>query len=305
MQDFNPTIMKLSAAKVLSFLGLAFFFSCRHKSTFPESPTAKTLLWEVSGNQLPDPAYFLGTMHMMCANEAVLSPNVKAVLREVDQVYLEVDMDDIAELMSGMTNLSMKEGKTLADFLSADDYGKVKTFFETHQPAMPFSVLERQQPMMISSGLYELFLECDQKNGIDLRIIDEASRLKKPTKGLETMAFQSSIFDSIPYDEQAKELVKLIDSIGKYKAAMNEMIAVYREQDVDKLHDLTTREESGVNSYLDLLLYDRNRNWVNQFKNIAFGKKTLFAVGAGHLGGEKGVLNLLRAKGYSVRPLEN
>ncbi|WP_165958079.1 TraB/GumN family protein [Segetibacter sp. 3557_3] len=297
--------MKLSAAKVFSFLGLALFFSCRQKTNIPESPTSKTLLWEVTGNQLSSPAYFLGTMHMMCANEAVLSENVKAVIKGVDQIYLEVDMDDIAELMSGMTSLSMKEGTTLADLLTPQDYEKVKLFFETHQPAIPFKILERQQPLMTSSGLYELFLDCDQKNGIDLRIIDEASRLKKVTKGLETMAFQSSIFDSIPYQEQAKELVKLIDSIGKYKSAMNEMIGVYREQDIEKLHDLTTREESGVNSYLDLLLYDRNRNWVKQFRDIALNKKTLFAVGAGHLGGKQGVLNLLRQQGYAVRPLMN
>src|SRR5687767_12077721 len=128
--------MKLTAAKVFSFVGLALFFSCRQKTSIPESPTAKTLLWEVSGKQLPAPAYFLGTMHMMCANEAVLSQNVKAILKDVDQVYLEVDMDNIAELMSGMSSLSMKEGKTLADLLPENDYIRVREFFENYQPSM-------------------------------------------------------------------------------------------------------------------------------------------------------------------------
>lgn len=240
----------------------------------------------------------------MCAEDAVLSDNVKTILKQVDQVYLEVDMDNMGELLEGVTSLQMKDDKTLADIIPSGDYLRVKTFFEQHQPGMPFSILERQQPMMIASSLYELFLPCEKKNGIDLRIIDEASRQKKETKGLETMAFQSSIFDSIPYVEQADELVKTIDSIGKYQLSVQKMIEVYRSQDIEVLHDLTTQEEAGIKSYLDLILYDRNKNWVHQFPSIA-KRSTLLAVGAGHLGGERGVIHLLQQQGYSVRPLVN
>jgi len=297
--------MKVSVPKLLSILGFAFLFSCKQKVLVPVSPTNNTLLWEVSGNGLKTPSYFLGTMHLMCADDAVLSSGVLTVLKHVQQVYLEVDMDDLSELLSGVTSLAMKNGTTLSDLLNEDDYQKVRSFFENYQPGMPFKALERQQPMMISSGLYELFLDCEKKNGIDLRIIDEASRLKLPTKGLETMAFQSSIFDSIPYEKQARDLVKTIDSIGKYKAAMDEMVKIYRDQDIEKLFELSKAEDSGVNNHLDLLLYNRNENWVKQFDGIAKKHTTLFAVGAAHLGGEKGVLALLRLKGYTLKPLVN
>jgi uncharacterized protein YbaP (TraB family) len=199
----------------------------------------------------------------------------------------------------------MKGDNVLADLLSPDEYEKVKSFFQYHQPSLPFSILERQQPMMLASSLYELFLSCEKKNGIDIRVIEEAAKRKKETKGLESMAFQTSILDSIPYEEQAKELASTIDNIEKYKAALDELVKAYKLQDVDHLHQLSTKEESGVGNHLDLLLYDRNKRWADQFEVISKQKSTLYAVGAGHLGGEQGVINLLKQKGYTVRAIEN
>jgi uncharacterized protein YbaP (TraB family) len=244
-------------------------------------------------------------MHLMCAEDAVLSRNVKRVMQHVSQIYLEVDLDNAGELLGGMIDLAMKEDKQLSDYLEQEEYMRVKNFFERNQPRLPFSLLERQHPLMLSSSIYEMFLPCEMKNGIELRIVQEASRLKKETMGLETLAFQISIFDSIQYDQQAKELVKTIDSIGKLKQNMEEMMAVYKSQDVERLHELTMQDESGVSNHLDLLLYNRNHNWVNQFAAIASLSPTLFAVGAGHLGGEQGVLDLLRKKGYRTRAVVN
>ena len=297
--------MEFSKRGLLSLLSITFLFSCRGKQTFSTATDNNSLLWEISGNGLTQPSYFLGTMHLMCAEDAILSTNTKGIIKQVSQVYLEVDMDNMGELLSGMMDLNMKDGKTLNDILPPYEYEKVKTFFEQYQPNLPFSVLERQQPMMLASSLYELFLTCDKKNGIDLRVIDEASKQKKQTKGLETMDFQTSILDSIPYEEQATELAKTIDSIDKYKASLDELVKVYKKQDIQKLHDLSTKEDSGTGGYLDLLLYDRNRRWVEQFEKISKENSTLYAVGAGHLGGDKGVINLLKQKGFTIRPIVN
>ena len=297
--------MKLSTIKTLSLVGLTLFVSCKLRPAFPTAKNGKSLLWEVSGNGLKKPSYFYGTMHLMCAEDAVLSTTVHKIIKRVSTIYLEVDMDNAGELVGGLLDLSMKNNGQLSDYLGTDDYARVRAFFEKFQPGLPFSMLERQHPLMLSSSLYELLLPCEKKNGIELRIIDEAYRQKKETYGLETLAFQTSIFDSIPYQQQAEELVKTIDSIGKMRQTMNEMLAVYKQQDLDKLQTLSMQEESGINSHLDLLLYSRNRNWVQQFDTIAANGSTLFAVGAGHLGGVDGVLDLLRKKGYQIRALEN
>ena len=267
--------------------------------------SGKSLLWEISGNGISKPSYFFGTMHLMCAEDAELTETIKSLIKNVDQIYLEVDMDNASELLTGILDLRSKSGKTLQAVLSAQDYNRVKKFFEKFQPTVSFSVLELQPPLMISSSLFELLLPCERKNGVEIKIIDEAYKEKKETKGLETIAFQSSIFDSIPYEDQAKDLVKSIDSLEKNRKAMHEMIQVYKDQDIEKLYSLSAGEESSTSGYMDLLLYKRNQNWVNQFASIAKDSSILFAVGAGHLGGEKGVLSLLRKKGYIVRPLVN
>jgi len=244
-------------------------------------------------------------MHLMCAEDARISERVGAIIKSIDQVYLEVDLDNAAELLSGMLELRKSNGKNLRSVLDEPDYVKVKTFFEKYQPAIPFSVIELQPPLMISSSLYEILLPCEQKNGVELKIIEEAYKQKKETKGLETIAFQASIFDSIPYELQAKELVSSIENLENNRSSMNEMITAYKEQDIEKLYNLSVQEQGGLGNYLDLLLYRRNRDWVEKFAGIVREGPALFAVGAGHLGGDQGVLNLLKEEGYSVRPIAN
>jgi uncharacterized protein YbaP (TraB family) len=288
-----------------AFFSILAFLSCKNKNMFVTQKNGKSLLWEISGMELRQPSYFLGTMHLMCAEDVVLSPNVQMLIKNVDRVYFEVDLDNASELFSGLLELRSKNGKTLSNTLNEEDYNKVKSFFEKFQPDVPFSVLEMQPPLMISASLYELLLPCEQKNGVEIKIVDEAYKQKKETRGLETIAFQASIFDSIPYADQANDLVKAIDSLEKNRKTMAEMIKVYKEQDIEQLYAMSSNDDSGVSNYIDLLLFKRNRNWIGQFPAIAKDLSTLFAVGAGHLGGEQGVLQLLRAQGYTVRALVN
>lgn len=297
--------MKKTISAIVSLVGIAVFFSCRNKLVFATAPANKSLLWEVSGKDLKKASYFLGTMHLMCAEDAALSENVKKLIKNVDHIYLEVDLDNASELLSGIMDIEKNNGHSLSETLSANDYNKIKSFFEKYQPSVPFSVFEKQPPLMISSALYEFLLPCEQTNGIEMKIIDEAYKSKKPTKGLETIEFQSSIIDSIPYEDQAKELVTMLDSLDKNRSSMQEMLKVYKAQDIEKLHDLSVSDQSITHNYLDLFLYNRNKNWVKRFPAIAKDSVTLFAVGAGHLGGEKGVLDLLKKEGYTVRPIVN
>jgi hypothetical protein len=84
-----------------------------------------------------------------------------------------------------------------------------------------------------------------------------------------------------------------------------DMMKAYKEQDLDKLGEMITKSESGMMEYQDLLLNNRNRNWVEKLKKIMPDHAVVVAVGAGHLPGEKGVISLLRKAGYTVTPVEN
>jgi uncharacterized protein len=122
------------------------------------------------------------------------------------------------------------------------------------------------------------------------------------------MAYQLSIFDSIPYEVQAKQLVAFIaDENTEEKAGKDydEMANAYRNQELGKLEALINKEEFGVGNFTDLLLYNRNKNWVSTMERIFSSSSVVIAVGAGHLPGQKGVINLLRQAGYTVEPIEN
>ncbi|HMK25356.1 MAG TPA: TraB/GumN family protein, partial [Chitinophagaceae bacterium] len=90
-----------------------------------------TLLWKISGNGLEKPSYLFGTIHMLCADDAVLSDNMKKAISSCDQVYFEVDMDNLFEMIGAIGKMKMNGDTTLQDLLSKDDYKKVKSYFES------------------------------------------------------------------------------------------------------------------------------------------------------------------------------
>ena len=117
----------------------------------------------------------------------------------------------------------------------------------------------------------------------------------KTVDGLETAAYQMSMFDSIPYDVQARMLVASIQQNDQgADEDYRKMIDLYKAQDITAMGALITEEGDELANYEQLLLTNRNRNWIPVMANMMSKKATFFAVGAGHLGGSKGVIALLR-----------
>jgi uncharacterized protein len=264
-----------------------------------------TLLWEISGNGLKQPSYLFGTMHLLCADDAKLSINLKKAIREADRIYFEIDMDDMSQMMSALKYARMNDNTKLSDLLTEQEYARVRAYFDKNKSILPFSMMERLKPYMLTSLIGENGMECEKTNGMEMIIMQEANKYDKEIKGLETAEFQAGLFDSIPYQKQAKELLSYIDSIDVHKNTTSELVKVYREQNLQKMEDLTVKTEGGIGEYLDLLVYNRNRRWLEQLKEIMVDKPTLIAVGAGHLPGQAGMINLLRMAGYTVKPLKN
>ena len=211
--------------------------------------------------------------------------------------------------MNGMLNsmkyMRMKDNKTLADLLRPAEYQKVKSYFNNQGTILPFSMLERFKPLLISSLIEENGLDCKLTNGMELVILTEAHSRSKKINGLETAAFQAGLFDSIPYEQQARDLVNYIDSLDFYKKMTSELVATYKNQDLDKIDSLTRTGDASIGNNLNLLLYDRNRKWADSLEHILPGHSVLLAVGAAHLPGENGLINLLRKKGFELTPIKN
>ena len=111
------------------------------------------------------------------------------------------------------------------------------------------------------------------------------------------------MFDSIPYDVQAKELLKSIDSLATYRRYFDTMVTVYKQQRLDELAKQMNDPEFGMAEQQDVLLDRRNKNWVDQLKLLMKEKSLFVGVGAGHLPGEQGLIQLLRKAGYTVEPV--
>jgi len=274
------------------------------KQTVSAKP-ANTLLWQISGNGLRQPSYLFGTMHILCAEDAKLSEGLKGVIKKSLKVYFEVDMDDMAEMMGAMKYMRMNDGVKISDLLTKEEYARLENHLKKSKTPMPLSMINRFKPFLISGLLSEQNMGCEKTKGMEQLIMTEASLHDKQIFGLESIEFQASLFDSIPYDRQAKDLIKYIDSMETYQKNTLEMVDVYRKQDLQKLDSLMLKSDPGMEEFMDLLLYSRNRKWVQQMPNFMMEGSLLFAVGAGHLPGEQGVINLLRKKGFKVTPMVN
>src|SRR6187200_2400091 len=270
-------------------------------------PLQKSLLWEISGNGLTKPSYLYGTIHMICKDDATLGDSLVAAIQRCDRVYFEVDMDNLMEMLSALKDFKMRNDTTLADLLSKEDYEKVKVYMESKGGPLPFSKLETYKPMLASSLLMESGIGCEESVAMEQLIMEEAKKSKKRIEGLETMSYQASIFDSIPYKLQAEQLLKYVNDSGSKSEAdkqFEEMVEAYKAQDIEKLGEYVKEEDGDLGNYEDILIYNRNRNWVQKLKTVMPEKSLTVAVGAGHLAGEKGLIKLLRKEGYTVKPVK-
>ena len=293
-------------------LWLSLFAALGMTACSPASKTSapvatNTLLWRISGKNLSKPTYIFGTMHMLCADDIQLSDSLKQAIRGADKVYLELDMDDMMQVLGAMSHMTMRNDTTLADLLTAEEYKKVKSFFQENSGLIPFTMLEKFKPLLIESMILKETATCDNMIVMEQLVMEEARENKIEIKGLETMDFQLGIFDRIPYKLQAEQLVKMVENAGHDgdDKEMKELTEAYRQQQLDIMDDLTKKEDMGIQNFTDLLLYNRNADWANKLAGLMPANSLVVAVGAGHLPGEKGVLNLLRKAGYRVDPVKN
>ena len=269
---------------------------------------ANTLLWKISGKNLSKPSYIFGTMHMICANDIELSDSLKNAIKNSTNVYLELDMDDMWQMMGAMMHMTMRGDTTLSELLSTEDYKKVKDYFKEHSSLIPFSLMEKYKPLLVESMIMEQATPCDNMIVIEQLVMEEAKKSNVDIKGLETFDYQLGIFDKIPYKLQAQQLVKMVDEAkagkGNDEDEIKMLTDAYRNQEINKMDELT-KEDPTIGGFTDILLYDRNANWAKKLQELMPGNSLVIAVGAGHLPGKKGVLNLLRQAGYKIEPVKN
>ena len=270
----------------------------------PTNKDDNTLLWEISGNHLSKPTYLFGTFHLMCKEDIHFSKELKTAVTNAEEVYFEMDLDDPSNTLGALFFMNMKDGKALKDLYTDIEYTRLDHYFEDSL-AISLAIFQHMKPSFLEAMLYPKMMPCKTMSGIEEELLKIATEQKKEIKGFETIQFQASVFDSIPYTNQAKDLLKTIDSIDTYKKYFDTMLNVYKTQQLSEIETMFTKAEFGMQKNQDILLDNRNKNWVEQLNKILPAKNLFIAVGAGHLVGEKGLIALLRKAGYTLRPLLN
>ena len=305
---FALFLQKRKRMKKMIFYGLlmTLFFGCKAQKvpSFVQNANGNTLLWEVSGKGLDKPSFLFGTFHLLCKQDIHFSDQLKKAFNYSDEIYMELDMDDPSTMLGGMLYMNMRGDTTLSDLYTAQEYTRLKKYF-SDTLKMPLTLLQKAKPYFLVALLYPRMMNCSSPAGVEEELVKLAKDDKKDIQGLETMQFQASVFDSIPYEWQAKELLKNIDSFSVNKQEFGAMVDFYKKQEMDSIKTMLGKSEFGSDKYDDLLLNDRNKKWVKKLDTIMKKESVFVAVGAGHLVGDQGLISLLRNQGYKVTPLGN
>jgi uncharacterized protein YbaP (TraB family) len=197
--------------------------------------------------------------------------------------------------------MMLPQGKTLKTYLNDEDYKLLNDFFTTKN-GTGIAMFDGMKPLVLVSMVDMALLSCPIQS-YEIIFTKMAVESKKEIRGLETISFQMAIFDTIPYEKQLQQLVDMVRKKDLALKEFNDMVTLYKNQDIDGLLKLTRESQWNFNEYEDIFINNRNANWIPIIANAAKEKSTFIAVGAGHLGGDKGVLQLLRNNGYTVKPL--
>jgi len=306
--------------KIIYALVLVFLvsFNAKSQTEIAVTETNKTttdtlensLLWKITGNDLEKPSYLYGTIHMIAKDKFFVTENTEKAIAETERMTFEINMEDMNNMgmmMSMMMNAFMKDGGSLKKLLTEEEYALVKVKFD--EIGLPIALFDRVKPMFTS-----MMTSMDLSGGnpmegggdvvsYEMEFMEKAKARKMEMQGLETVEYQMSMFDSIPYEAQAQMLVESVQA-GDVSSAetdqMAQMVALYTAQNLNGLSELISAEEGGMGEYEDILLVNRNKNWIPVMGEQMKTKSTFFAVGAGHLGGEEGVIRLLRKEGYTL-----
>lgn len=277
------------------------------------------LLYRISGNGLAKPSFIIGTHHLANVSFVEKIPGVKDALAQTDQVYGELNMDVTANpdsLKALQAAMLLPEGQTLKTVLTAEQYQRLDAFLTKmmgtglSNPQVE-AQMGRLTPMALSTQLTILMYlmkhmgEFDPSNGFDQYFQTQAKQNNEPVGGLETLGFQTRVlYGGRPMERQAELLMCLIDNEEFNANMLEEMTKAFYAQDLDAVKEaMDAKLGTGCDATPDeeaRLIDNRNADWLTKMPAIMTSKPTFFAVGAGHLPGQKGVLEGLKGLGYTV-----
>jgi len=295
----------------ISLLAALLLFSCKGPKSAAQQTDVlpQALLWKIEGADLQQPSYLFGTIHMIPKEDYFLPSGFDDAFDKSKNVVFEIDLDEMSgmgSLMGMLSNLMMNDGTTLEDLLTEQEYKEVSAYFD--DMGIPMFLLSKVKPMFLSMlaeiNMDPADMQSDEVVSYEMEFYERAQKEGKDVGGLETMQYQMSLFDSIPYKDQAKMLVDAVRGTNTDSDMFDQTVEMYKQQNIGAMLGMMDEAPSGDEaSYEDILINHRNQNWIPIMSKMMKSGSVFFAVGAGHLAGDQGVINLLKKQGYKVTPV--
>jgi uncharacterized protein YbaP (TraB family) len=263
-----------------------------------------SLLWEISGNGLSQKSYIFGTIHIIDKANYFVCDSLKKCLKNCDILVTEVNLKiPLTEQLNLMNKLYLPDGRTIQSYLSEADYKLFKTYLlDTFQiDQSKFDKYVRIKPFFLISILIKE--QGGKMKSYEKELLKMANNQGLSTGGLESVDEQLALINNTPIEQQAAEI---IDMLKNYKESMNsyhELVSTYITGNLDELYKKMLSDSTFNDDFKDSFLTKRNNKWVPVMEKAMKQYRCFFAVGSAHLPEQDGVLNLLRKKGYNVRPM--
>ena len=282
------------------------FFVLSVLLSFSLSAQYNSLLWKITGNGLKKPSYLYGTMHTSDARVFNFSDSLmpffnasKAYAMELDPVTA-FDFSLISKITMGK-GLSLKKMIPDTDYVFLDsvmrkEVGLSVKIFDNVAPVFTMSLLE-----MKSMGPSDSSIK-GNKEVLAVYFYNLARKNKKMLIGIETVEEQLGALNSLTYQEQADMLLVELHAMRNNSSEGTELVEYYLQQDLDKLAAMNSVTDMPGKFYTALVT-DRNIRMADRIAVFIQEQPVFVAIGALHLPGQGGVIELLRKKGYTVYPV--
>jgi uncharacterized protein YbaP (TraB family) len=257
----------------------------------------KSLLWEISGNGLTKSSYLYGTIHMICGNDYFLSDKTQKAFATSDHLVLEVNLSDPNEMAAAQQLAYGKE--PLSTLLSAEQLNDLDALLQK-RTGMTVKQIDKFSLMTVMSLIVMKSFGCVDIKNYEMEFIAMAKNSNKHVTGLETLQAQMDFLSNAYSDA---EMITILQESNDDNT--KQLVQNYIQENLPEIYkDITAPKVMNAKSK-KWILDVRNENWVVKMPDMMKDKSTFFAVGAAHLLGEQGVIDLLRKSGYTVKPIMN
>ncbi|UUV21535.1 TraB/GumN family protein [Paenimyroides aestuarii] len=268
-------------------------------SLVASAQTKNSLLWEISGKGLEKPSYVFGTIHIICQDDYLMTETIENTLQNADAYYAEINLGDPEGMMT--MQKAMFSNVSLSKRLNANQYQEMKRLLKDVLD-IDIAQFENLSNTAIISMITVKSFPCTDFKMYEMELLQTALKQQKKLGGLETIEQQIEIMSNSLNEDNIIQMLKELANDGF--SSTKEMVEFYKAQNIEGLYELMKKNSYMTDSVYNEILTKRNHNWMQEMPQLMKNQSVFFAVGAGHLSGSNGVLELLKKEGYTIKPIQ-